>query len=175
MLCSGRRIHDLTLLRVDDNHCIRSDDSVIFWPQFGSKTDCSNHRQSGWKLLSNINNRKLDPVFWLEKTIVMLNERRNTANTFNLFITLRGVAKPASRTVIAGWIRTIFKEAEIKATPGSTRSAVASKSWLENHPIEEILTRGNWRSVNTFKNFYKRELMETNNSNNVTQLFNPVN
>lgn len=174
LLCSGRRIHDLTLLQIDPNHCIRCDESIIFWPQFGSKTDCSNYRQSGWKLFSNPNDRKLNPVFWLEKLITLLNERRNAAKSFNLFVTLRGEAKPASRTVIASWVKTLFKEAEIEATPGSVRSAVASKSWLENHPLDEILARGNWRSVNTFRQFYKREVLKNSKPNNVTRLFIPI-
>lgn len=174
LLCSGRRIHDLTLLRVDPKHYTKSDDSITFWPQFGSKTDSSNFRQSGWKLLLNKNNRNLNPLFWIERMIVLLNDRRSTAKLFNLFITVRGVAKPASRTVIAGWIKTLFKEAGIAATPGSVRSAVASKSWFENHPVDEILARGNWRSANTFQQFYRRELIESNVSENVTQLFEPV-
>lgn len=175
LLCSGRRIHDLTLLRVDPDHYIRSDDGVILWPQFGSKTDCSNRRQSGWKLLINPNNCNLNPIFWIERTIELLNERRNAAKSFNLFITVRGGPKPASRTVIASWVKSLFKEAGITATPGSTRSAVASKSWLENHPLDEILSRGNWQSANTFYNFYRREVRSVDSNINVTQLFNPIN
>lgn len=37
LLCSGRRIHDLTLLRIDPDHCIRSDDAIIFWPNLVQK------------------------------------------------------------------------------------------------------------------------------------------
>ncbi|XP_022836527.1 uncharacterized protein LOC111363890 [Spodoptera litura] len=76
----------------------------------------------------------------------------------------------------SGWVKTLFKEAGIIATPGSTRSAVASKSWLENHPLDEILSRGNWQSANTFQNFYRREVIRSGDSNlNVTELFNPIN
>lgn len=176
LLCSGRRIHDLTLLQVDPDHYIKSDDSVTLWPQFGSKTDCSTRRQSGWKLLTNPNNSNLNPIFWLEKTVQILHERRKASKSFNLFITVRGAPKPASRTVIAGWVKTLFKEAGIIATPGSTRSAVASKSWLENHPLDEILSRGNWQSAKTFQNFYRREVIRSGDSNlNVSELFNPVN
>jgi hypothetical protein len=174
LLSSGRRIHDLTLLTTDPSHCIMSDDSIIFWPQFGSKTDTSNYRQSGWKLLSNTNDHNLDPLFWIRRTIVLLNERRNAAKTSNLFVTIRGEARAASRTVIAGWVKTLFKEAGIEAAPGSTRSAVASKSWLNNHSLEDILARGNWRSVNTFQKFYRREVISDVDSNNITRLFNPI-
>lgn len=178
LLCSGRRLHDLTLLRIDTQHCIRSDNSIIFWPQFGSKTDNSNYRQSGWKLLRNENNYNLDPVQWIDKTITLLNERRKAANTHNLFVTIKGTPKQASRTVIGGWVKTLFKEAGIADSPGSIRSAVASKSWAQNHSMDDILARGNWRSANTFKRFYRRELRQgtanTNNTDNVTNFFNPL-
>lgn len=174
LLCSGRRIHDLTLLTIDSDHYIKDKDTITLWPQFGSKTDNSNFSQSGWKLFSNTDNQNLNPVFWIEKTIELLCERRKSAKIFNLFVTIRGTAKFASRTVIAGWVKTLFKEANITAAPGSVRSAVASKSWYENHPLDLILARGNWRSAATFQKFYRREVISINNSENVTQLFNPV-
>lgn len=175
LLCSGRRIHDLTLLTIDSNHYIKEDECITFWPQFGSKTDTNNFTQSGWKLFSNNENLNLNPVFWIEKTVELLSERRNNAKIFNLFVTIRGTTKLASRTVIASWVKTIFKEAKITAAPGSVRSAVASKSWYENHPLDVILARGNWRSAATFQKYYRREVISLNSSENVTQLFNPVN
>lgn len=174
LLCSGRRIHDLTLLRIDAEHYFRSNNDIVLWPQYGSKTDSSEYRQSGWKLLVNSENHNLNPVFWVEKTISLLEERRNTANLPNLFITIRGTAKAASRTVIAGWIKSLFKEANITGTPGSVRAAVASKNWLNNYALDDILARGNWRSANTFQRFYRREVMVSDNSPNVAHLFDPI-
>lgn len=175
MLCSGRRIHDLSLLRVDKDHCKISSNSLILWPDFGSKTDSSDHRQSGWKLLSNESNKNLDPVYWVQQTIKLLSKSRSECNSSRLFITTRGETRPASRAIIAGWIKTLLQEAGIQATPGSIRSAVASKNWLDNYPIEDILARGNWRSANTFAKFYKRQVMSTTvSSNSITRLFNPV-
>lgn len=174
LLCSGRRIHDLTLLRIDPRHYIKTNESVVFWPEFGSKTDNNTYRQSGWKLLVNPNNNNLNPPYWIERTILLMKERREASKSSSLFITVRGQPKPASRTVIAGWIKTVFQEAGITATPGSVRSAVASKSWLENNPLDDILARGNWQSAKTFQQFYRREVINNVNSENVTQLFNPV-
>lgn len=175
LLCSGRRVHDLTLLRTDPDHYIScdSDNYIIFWPEFGSKTDNSNYSQSGWKIKSNETIRNLNPLFWVERTITLLSERRSASKSSNLFITVRRNAKPASRTVIAGWIKTLLKEAGIDATPGSTRSAVASKSWLNNDSIDDILARGNWRSANTFHQFYKRDIIQSNDQN-LSSLFAPV-
>ncbi|KOB79390.1 Neuropeptide receptor A33 [Operophtera brumata] len=64
-------------------------------------------------------------------------------------------AKAASRTVIASWVKSALAEAGIIASPGSIRSAVASKNWADNVPVDEILSRGNWRSGNTFRQFYR--------------------
>lgn len=50
LLASGRRVHDLTLLRTSANHLQDQEDCMIFWPVFGSKTDSTSHNQSGWLL-----------------------------------------------------------------------------------------------------------------------------
>lgn len=174
LLSSGRRIHDLTLLNIDSAHCVKSEESIIFWPIYGSKTDSSDYRQSGWKLLANAENKNLNPVYWINRAIDILRNRRESVKCNSLFITLRGDVKTASRAIIAGWIKSLLAEANITATPGSTRSAVASKNWLSNHPLEDILARGNWRSSNTFKKFYRREVISAPTSNSVSRLFLPV-
>lgn len=175
LLCSGRRIHDLTLLSVDCDHCVQSKDYIILWPIFGSKTDSSDHRQSGWKLSSNHKCKNLDPVFWIKQTMTLLQNRRNLTNSSNLFVNIRGEAKSASRAIIAGWIKTLLVEAGISATPGSVRSAVASKNWVDNYPLEDILSRGNWRSGNTFCKFYRRQVMPVSTKPpGVTASFTPV-
>lgn len=48
-------------------------------------------------------------------------------NLSNLFISIIGVVKPASRTMIVDSIRSIFKEVNLLALRGSIRSAVASR------------------------------------------------
>lgn len=174
LLCSGRRVHDLTLLLVDSEHCIDDGSNIILKPVFGSKTDSDTHRQSGWKLLPNTSNKNLDPVFWVRKLIDLLKNRRDLGNCPNLFINIRGQSKAASRTVIAGWIKTVLTEAGIPDTPGSLRSAVSSKNWSDNLPLDEILSRGNWKSKETFTRFYRREILPASASNSITRTFNPA-
>lgn len=154
--------------------CIFKGDSVVFWPLFGSKTDSSTYRQSGWKFLMNKENEKLDPIFWIRLTKSLLEERRRLAKSFNLFINIRGEPRPASRTLIGGWIKSLLTEAGIPATPGSVRSAVASKNWFGNRTLDEVLARGNWRSHNTFAKYYMRLVKSAHNSNSVTQFFSPI-
>lgn len=176
LLCSSRRVHDLTLLKINSKHCIISDDHIILWPAFGSKTDTSDYRQSGWRLLHNKNNKQLCPVHWIKHLIQVSQPRRELAKSDNLFITTVGVPKPASRTIIGGWLKKLLEEANIDATPGSFRSAVASKNWIENYQMDDILARGNWKSAKTFQKFYRREISApSNNTSSISSLFTPIN
>lgn len=174
LLCSGRRIHDLTLLSVSPDRCIVDQNSIMFWPHFGSKTDSETHVQSGWRLLGNVENEALDPVVWLKKLIEIGKSRRLLCSSDRLFITVCGKARPATKTILAGWVKSILKEAGIQATPGSFRSAVASRSWLDNEPLDEIMARANWRSGNTFKKHYRREVVPAQGSS-LIHLFQPIN
>lgn len=158
LLASGRRVHDLTLLRITDSHICISDDRIVLWPVFGSKTDSGQHRQSGWLLLKHPD-PQICPVRWVKQLISLTAERRYREEGLNhLFITIIGKPRPASRTVIGGWLKSVLRESGVSATPGSFRSAVASASWVENHPIEDILARGNWKSEQTFQRFYCKEI-----------------
>lgn len=158
LLASGRRIHDLTLLRISEDRMSSSGESVTLWPVFGSKTDSTIYRQSGWLLLGHPN-RNVCPVYWIKRLIEASRERRRQGKELHhLFITVNGAARPASRTIIGGWVRSVLRDAGIEAPPGSCKAAVASAGWLENHPIQDILARGNWKSENTFKKFYCKEI-----------------
>ncbi|XP_047536575.1 uncharacterized protein LOC125070670 [Vanessa atalanta] len=139
LLTSGRRIHDLTLLRISKQHFTDDGQDICFWPVFGAKTDSGSRRQSGWRLLPN-QEINLCPVRWI-RLLIQASESRRTEDIKHLFITIRGIPKPASKTLIGGWVRSVLKDAGIDASPGSCRSAVASLAWLENRPVEEILER----------------------------------
>ncbi|CAH2267229.1 jg14700 [Pararge aegeria aegeria] len=137
------------------------------WPCFGSKTDDANNRQSGWKLKAHPN-KNLDCVFWTRQLIGTSQDRRKSGMLSELFITARGDPKPASRTLISGWIKSVLKDAGVDATPGSVRSAVASLNWLEKFPIDQILQTGNWRQEHTFRTYYQRELANQSRNNDFT-------
>lgn len=177
LLASGRRVHDLTLLRNTPDNLVDNGDHIILWPAFGSKTDSATRQQSGWKLNAS-SDQAIDPVYWLRKVCSLSRVRRHESNFIpNLFISTTGLPKPASRTIIGGWVKTVLKSAGIEKSAGSTRSAVASLSWLEGCPIERILERGNWKSENTFAKYYRREVMEGGNSStflSLTNLFEPI-
>lgn len=174
LLCSGRRVHDLSLLIIDSDSCIISENSIIFWPKFGSKTDSYTNRQSGWQLLSNKDSKALDPIFWIRRVIFLSAERRKLCKSNNLFLTACGQPKEATPTIIANWVKKVLIDAGIKASPGSIRPAVASKNWVQDCPLEEILARGNWRSQNTFNKYYCRVIKPTRPLSSTSSCFVPI-
>lgn len=89
-----------------------------------------------------------------------------------MFITVRGEAKPASRTILGGWIKSVLREAGIEATAGSVRSAVASLNWLENFSIDNILSTGNWKQEHAFRKYYQKEVDPSAQRNESVSLSN---
>lgn len=169
LLASGRRVHDLTLLRCDSEHLIDEGNYIIMWPAFGSKTDSADHRQSGWKVTEHPE-KNLNIVHWIRQLLRISQESRKEGKFLELFITPRRQCKPASRTIIGGWIKNVLREAGIEASPGSIRSAVSSLNWLENYSIDRILATGNWKREHTFRNYYQRQIKNVDNKGNNKEL-----
>lgn len=176
LLASGRRIHDLTLLSIDEEHCDRSSTTITFWPRFGSKTDNMKNRQSGWQL-SDSGDPDLSLVKWVNCLIDLSGNRRGArSDLHSLFITTRGEVKAASRSVISGWLKAPFLDLGIKCSPGSIRSAVASNDFHNNVPLDSILKRGNWRGSETFFKHYCKsvEFPRAKNCNDLNDSFTAV-
>lgn len=165
LLASGRRLHDLTLLNIDTEHCDISGSSVIFWPRFGSKTDNAKFRQSGWQLHCS-GDPALSLVIWVKNLISVTANRRKACEGLDaLFISTRGTVKAATRTIIAGWLKAPFAELGINCSPGSIRSAVASYDFQQNVPLDIILQRGNWRGSENFFKHYCKEVDKPQRAN----------
>ncbi|XP_037971637.2 uncharacterized protein LOC125488550 [Plutella xylostella] len=167
--------HSLTDWTPQQKQLLKSDNQIILWPIFGSKTDKVDVRQSGWRLTSNQDQLALDPVYWVKRVISLSATRQSLCKVNNLFITACGTPKAASRAVLAGWVRGVLADAGIRASAGSVRPAVAPKHWALNYPLDDILARGNWRSQNTFLNYYCREIRSSPSQTNVVSaMFSPI-
>lgn len=177
LLASGRRVHDLTLLAIGENNYVSQRDSVTFWPIFGSKTDSVRHRQSGWKL-SRSKQQVFNLVFWVKRLIEVSAERRKAVpGLLKLFITTRGKVAEASKAIVAGWLKTIFKDLNINTSPGSIRSAVASYRYEQGMELDEILKRGNWQGAKNFFKYYCKEVQRPKSrsqNQTVLSVFEPV-
>ncbi|KAH9628804.1 hypothetical protein HF086_004964, partial [Spodoptera exigua] len=111
----------------------------------------------GTGLTKKVQSKNTEKTTLLQSTagftmLVKISEARRSLDrqVRSLFVSITGVLRPASKTMIAGWVRSAFKLAKIDASPGSIRSAVASRRWLDNRPVQEILDRGNWKCLETF-------------------------
>lgn len=177
LLASSRRVHDLTLLHIDNDHYEDHSDYIVLHPVFGSKTDNYVHRQSSWKL-TKAHNTNVCPVYWVKNLINLSQNRRSGTDLSELFITACGRVKAASRTTLGGWVKALLRAAGVSASAGSTRSAAASLNWLDNCPIDEVMAKGNWRTPNTFARFYSAEIRTvsntTNKDNNLSLYFQSV-
>ncbi|KAL1463801.1 hypothetical protein WDU94_015513 [Cyamophila willieti] len=174
LLSSGRRVHDLTLLHVDALHLQRSDESITFWPAFGSKTDSASFRQSGWQFSVSPSGEEWDLSKWLDIYLELRSRRCGSFVCSTLFITSVGPVRPASRAVIAGWVKTALKCANIPFPAGSIRSAVNSSLAHDNFALDIIMQRANWRSSDTFLRHYYREVAPSRSSDSShLSLFRP--
>lgn len=156
LLTSGRRVHDLTLLRVNSSALQLSQDSVTFWPAFGSKTDPSSFQQSGWHISSSTLNILWDIPHWVGLFIPLRAVRCGNLPLDDLFISSYGKVRPASRCVIPGWVKKALTAAGIPCSAGSMRSAINSALARDNFSLDVIMQRGNWRSADSFLRHYYR-------------------
>ncbi|CAH0729978.1 unnamed protein product, partial [Brenthis ino] len=132
LLASGRRVHDLTLLRISKDNYLDNGQNIYLIPAFSSKTDRHDCRQSAWKL-SKHPDKNICPVSLVRCLIEKTKQRRSDIRDLdNLFITISNKVKFASRTVIGNWVRAVLKDSGIDASPGSCRT---DDKFLE--PIQE--------------------------------------
>ncbi|KOB73347.1 putative transposon Ty3-I Gag-Pol polyprotein, partial [Operophtera brumata] len=140
LLHSGRRIHDLTLLKISPEQFQITENSVTFWLcdlLDLKQIQIITIKQDG--ILKETKQKILMPYFGSARQDLV-----------SLFITTRGIVRDASRAIIAGWIKSCFKEAGIGASPGSIRAAVATDQFsIQGRDLDEILQKGNWRSRQT--------------------------
>lgn len=175
LLSSGRRIHDLTLLHMDSSRLQYSEDSITFWPAFGSKTDSASFRQSGWQYSTCSSSDIWNVAHWLKIFLSLRAERCGSIKISNLFISSFGQVRPASRAIIAGWVKTALKAVGIPFSPGSLRSAVNSSLARKNFSLDVIMARANWRSADTFLRHYYKPLDFQQDSRRITSLsFKPI-
>lgn len=80
LLCSGRRVHDLTLLDISPKFYEANDDCIILWPKFGSKTDTTTYRQAEWRLILKRGNWRSKDTF-LKHYFKEVAVRQNIAST----------------------------------------------------------------------------------------------
>jgi len=150
-----------SLLSIDGDNYQDLGSSVIFWPAFGSKTDIAAQRQSDWKLAVQDRCPVFNIVKWIRRLLHLREVRLRGKRISALFITTRERLAAATRAVIAGWVRSALLAARIDASPRSFRSAVGSSRLNSGSSLDDVLSRGNWRSCRTFFNHYYRQVQKS--------------
>ena len=77
-----------------------------------------------------------------------------------LFITTSKSYRLASKDTLVRWIKSVLHDAGIDMaifTPHSTRSALTSKATIKVR-IQIVLKTGGWRSIQTFANYYNKQI-----------------
>jgi hypothetical protein len=156
LLYSGRRVHDMSLLRAAAGDMIVSDDAAVFQPIFGSKTD---GRAGSDFHQSKIGFRRHDS--WSLSVPHVLRRylqltRPWRASQSCLFLDVRGQHGPASLATMRGWVRSKLEQCGVTASAGSTRAATATAACLAGCSLQSVLDNGNWKSRKTMQRFYFR-------------------
>ncbi|KAG1458880.1 hypothetical protein G6F56_006289 [Rhizopus delemar] len=79
-----------------------------------------------------------------------------------LFVNSANPALPAKSTTISTWLRRLLHHSTSESRV-SVRSLGSSLALRRGIPVDDIVTLGNWRSSETFHNFYRREHLSTVN------------
>jgi len=153
LLFSGRRVSELLFLCIDKDHMIVTDDSIVFQPLHGTKTDNTNVISVPWKFPDN-NLFKLSVPRVVEHYLTLSSSRRGDCS--RLFIAPLQTGQPASLAMIRNAIAKTLPKLGVLSTPGSCRSAYATAHLLSGLNIDDLLVRGLWRSPDTVRNYYFR-------------------
>ena len=96
---------------------------------------------------------ELNVLNYVKKYIEMTEEHRQSDQ---LFISWKSW-KPVTKATLARWLKMVLNLSGINSTEYSAhsfRGASLSNAFFKGAPIEKIISAGNWKNIDTFKNHY---------------------
>ena len=166
MILGARRKHSLLTILVDNIKI--TDTELILLPH-----EVQKHTRPG---------RTIEPVVYkrfchnaklcvVQCMTAYLSRRKLlvSTNIKQLFVTYGTPHKPATNDTISRWIKNELKSAgvDIEAFKAhSCRAASVSKAKQIGVTRQEIIKRGCWSTDSTFKKFYDKDIINSNNSKN---------
>ena len=96
---------------------------------------------------------ELNVLNYVKKYIEMTEEHRQSDQ---LFISWKSW-KPVTKATLARWLKMVLNLSGINTTEYSAhsfRGASLSNAFFKGAPIEKIISAGNWKNIDTFKNHY---------------------
>ncbi|XP_068738595.1 uncharacterized protein [Montipora capricornis] len=111
-----------------------------------------------------------NPNICVVTTLKAYLDRTSALRNKQLFVSYSKPFKPVSRDTISRWVKTVMQKSGIDVNlfrPHSTRAAATSKAFLKSVPLEHILSVAGWSSSDTFANFYKKPVINTDSFSTV--------
>jgi site-specific recombinase XerD len=109
---------------------------------------------------------RLCPVNAIDHFLHISRKKRKPGETF-LFISSTG--KRAHIDTLRHWVIELLAESGIETTAGSCRSASSSAAHARDVDIDIILKSAGWARENTFRRFYQRQVLKSNEGYNLVR------
>ena len=157
---SGQSIH---LLNVVTMHL--SDTSCVFNLTSHTKTCKPGQPASAITIQEFKQDCRLCPVKTLKEYLKRTDTIRGDEQ--QLFINFVKPHKSVSRDTISRWAKVVLQRSGINTelfTSHSTRAASVSKAKQKDVPLHEILSQAGWSTADTFRKFYDKPIVSSNDS-----------
>ena len=161
IILGARRKQALFILRVDN--IVFKENKVILLPNKTMKHTKANRPLEPLIYHHYPDNEKLCIVKCLQSYIGIRNTLV-TRDIRDLIISYGKPHKPVPSEAISTWIKDELSKAGVETSvlkAHSCRSASSSKAKDAGISVSEILKKGGWKSVHTFKTFYSRDIINS--------------
>ena len=158
LLLTGQRVQILKALDISNVHFTDTKCSLYIDKLMKTSRPGKHNSVIEFKCYRNVN---LCVFAHLKKYLDVTCTLRGS-NT-QLFITSTKPYKPVTVDTLARWAKSMLEQSGVDITTfkcHSTRSAVASKSFLSGIPIHQILEAASWSNVKTFAQFYNKPIVD---------------
>ena len=157
-LASARRVSDLFLLRIDNDHLQRLPTVWKCLPAFGARQERPHHSTPPVIFSQYLECPRLCPVGHSIEYLRRTSKERVRDKIFRLFRTTVTPFRPAAKQTMATWLVSVLKEAATMDTAGSTRAAAATWSAARGVNSSTIMAAADWSNVRIMQNHYIRLL-----------------
>ena len=158
-LTSASRGSEICHLNI--NHMVKTHNSYIFTYEKLTKTRRRGTAPLSVEYVQFSTNPKLCVVSVLDIYLKITQEWRVKGQETQLLLSTLKPHNEVVKSTIAGWIKSVLKDAGIDTSlfsAHSTRSASTSKAMALGLSIEDILKRGNWSGKTTWQRHYHKSI-----------------
>jgi hypothetical protein len=152
-LTTAKRPSELVALLWDDTHFLWEGELLRFVPSQLTKTDRPGHLAPLFYVKPWKEDLCVCPVETIR--LILLERDRLRLQHSAIFFSWTFPHKPLDAAAFERCLRYCLVKAGIQATPGSTRSVVASAALASSASLGEVLRLGDWSNASTYFRFYQ--------------------